>query len=161
MRKKIKKAFIVDNFKDIRSDNSEYFIVLNGYDIIKKKNVFFLEDILFNNQKKYKKIFINKIEKFHFYINIINKNNIKKEKFDLTNFNSLLHPELLKENNDQLLLLKNLVLINLIKKYDFKNIDLKTSYENFEIFVKFYSKENKLTLTLNSERNLIKKGKHG
>ena len=156
MRKKIKKAFIVDNFKDIRSDISEYFIVLNGYDIIKKKNVFFLEDILSNNQKKYKKIFINKIEKFHFYINIINKNNIKKEKFDLTNFNSLLHPELLKENNDQLLLLKNLVLIDLIKKYNFKNIHLKTSYENFEIFIKFYSKENELALTLNSKRNLIK-----
>ena len=33
---KTKKAFIVDNFKDIRSDNSEYLIVLNGYDHIKK-----------------------------------------------------------------------------------------------------------------------------
>ena len=52
MRKKIKKAFIVDNFKDIRSDISEYFIVLNGYDVTKKKNVFFLKKFFFNKQKK-------------------------------------------------------------------------------------------------------------
>ena len=48
---KTKKAFIVDNFKDIRSDNSEYLIVLNGYDHIKKNNIYFLEDILFGIKK--------------------------------------------------------------------------------------------------------------
>ena len=44
-------------------------------------------------------------------------------------------------------------MISLIKKKNIKEIYLKTSFKNFELFVNFYSKKNNLNLKLGNEKN--------
>ena len=46
----------------------------------------------------------------------------------------------MKKNNDQLFLLKNLILIDILKK-KIREIYLKTNYSEFNKFIKVYSKK--------------------
>ena len=163
-----KKVFIVDNLNYINKDNTNYYIVINGYDELKKKNIFFLENILFQNQKKYKNKFINKVEQFHLSLRKTFKKEFNNKKINNFYLNSLLHPDLMKENNDQYLLLKNLVFIDIFTKYRFKEINLKTVNTKFIDFVNIFSKKKKIKLNifkkdyfyLNLKENLLLFYKH-
>lgn len=163
-----KKVFIVDNLNYINKDNTNYYIVINGYDELKKKNIFFLENILFQNQKKYKNKFINKVEQFHLSLRKTFKKEFNNNEINNFYLNSLLHPDLMKENNDQYLLLKNLVFIDIFTKYRFKEINLKTVNTKFIDFVSIFSKKKKIKLNifkkdyfyLNLKENLLIFYKH-
>ena len=89
-------------------------------------------------------------------LNRLNKKNLIKDKFDLNLFNSLLHPDLMKENNDQLILLKNLVLISLIKKKILKRYTLKQVLKILNYLLIFIRKKNNLNLKLGNEKTHFK-----
>lgn len=149
--------FFLDNYSQINLKNSsnKNFILNEFRD--NKKNIFFIETLIYERQNTLKTKLLKKIYNFNSTIYKKIGKSFEIDDFNFLNINSTLHPDVMLEENDHYLILKCLLIEDIIKKYKFRKIYLNTKNIKILNFFQLFCKKYKIKLIDLNESVLKKK----
>ena len=154
--KKNKKVYFLDFDQQIEKKNlSDKYFLLNEFKD-NKRNIIYIEKILYKKEKSLQKRLLKDISIFQNLISRKIKDDFKLYNFNFLNLSSFLHPDVMTKNNDHYLFLKCILIQNLIENNDFKKIYLNTQNVKLFNFFKILCKNKKINLVILSS-SLTKK----